>query len=153
MDTRNSFPNANQATGTHRYRDRPLVERIDLARAERPVPFNLPGSELSVGDFAALEGRWIDRALAEAAFLRRVDSFTGSQLVGRRGGDYAGIVIPYFAPASQQVREYRLRRDHPDLEAGPDGVLKVRQKYLSPPGRGNMLYLSPDCEEVRHDAG
>jgi predicted P-loop ATPase len=149
LDALNSFPNSNQANDGNRYRERPLVERIDLARAERATPFNLPGSELSLGDFAALEGRWIDRSLAEAAFLRRVDSFTGSQLVGRRGGDYSGIAIPYFAPGSQQVREYRLRRDHPDLESGPDGALKVRQKYLSPPGRGNMLYLPPDCEE--HD--
>jgi hypothetical protein len=35
----------------------------------------------------------------------------------RKGGDYAGIAIPYFAPGSHHVREYRLRRDHPDFEA------------------------------------
>ena len=147
MDAISSFSSSDHRNSKGRYRDRPLVERIDLARSERVVPSSLPGSELSVGDFAALEGRWIDRPLAEAAFLRRVDSFTGSQLVGRRGGDYAGIAIPYFAPASQHVREYRLRRDHPDLESAPDGALKIRQKYLSPPGRGNMLYLAPGCDE------
>ena len=86
-----------------------------------------------------------------AACLRRVDSFTGSQLVGRRGGDYAGIAIPYFSPGRASVREYRLRRDHPDLELDPTGQMKVRQKYLSPPGRGNMLYLPPGAEAALSD--
>jgi hypothetical protein len=39
-----------------------------------------------------------------------------------------------------------LRRDHPDFEAGANGELRVKQKYLSPPGRGNMLYLPPECD-------
>jgi hypothetical protein len=81
-------------------------------------------SELSAVDLAALQARWRDRDLVEAACLRRVDSFTGSQLVGRRGGDYAGIIaIPYFSPGSACVREYRLRRDHPELD--PTGQLKL----------------------------
>jgi hypothetical protein len=41
------------------------------------------------------------------------------------------------------VRDYHLRRDHPDLEYDSGGSLKVKQKYLSPPGRSNMLYLPP----------
>ena len=65
------------------------------------------------------------------------------QVIGRKSGDYAGIIIPYFQPESNQVREYRLRRDHPDLEYDFAGNLKVRQKYLSAPGRSNMLYLPP----------
>jgi hypothetical protein len=90
----------------------------------------------------------VERPLAESAFLRRVDSWTGAQLVGRKGGDYAGIAIPYFAPGDQHIREYRLRRDHPDLEADFSGQLKVKQKYLSPPGRSNMLYLPPGCDNA-----
>jgi len=78
-----------------------------------PAPPDLIGAELSATDFAALDSRWVDRRLAEAAFLRRVDSWTGAQLVGRKGGDYAGIAIPYFASGDRHVREYRLRRDHP----------------------------------------
>lgn len=68
---------------------------------------------------------------------------TGCDIVGRRGGNYAGIVIPYFLPGSDQVREYRLRRDQPDLEYDSASNVKPRQKYLSPPGRSNMLYLVP----------
>jgi len=67
----------------------------------------------------------------------------GREIVGRRGGNYAGIIIPYFLPGSDRVREYRLRRDQPDLEYDSAGNLKPRQKYLSPPGRSNMLYLVP----------
>ena len=104
---------------------------------------NLIGSGLTDADYAALESRWIDRGLAARAQLRRVDSLTGAEVIGRKGGDYAGILIPYFHPESNQVREYRLRRDHPDLEYDFAGNLKVRQKYLSAPGRSNMLYLPP----------
>jgi len=90
-----------------------------------------------------LEARWIDSALAVQAGLRRVDSLTGAEIVGRKSGNYAGIVIPYFHPGTDQLREYRLRRDHPDLEYDPAGNLRHRQKYLSPPGRSNMLYVVP----------
>src|SRR5690242_11964880 len=64
-------------------------------------------------------------------------------MVGRKSGNHVGIVIPYFRPGSDHVREYRLRRDHPDLEYDSAGNLKQRQKYLSPPGRSNMLYVVP----------
>jgi len=55
---------------------------------------------LTVQDFADLEARWIDRRLALQVGLRRVDSLTGGEIVGRKGGNYAGIVIPYFHPGS-----------------------------------------------------
>jgi len=94
-------------------------------------------------DYSALEARWIDRSLATRAQLRRVDSMIGGQIVGRRSGNCAGILIPYFRPGSDRVRDYRLRRDQPDLEYDSAGTLKPRRKYLSPPGRSNMLYLVP----------
>jgi len=90
-----------------------------------------------------LAARWIDRVAAEPAQLRRVDSLTGGEIVGRRNGNCAGILIPYFHPGSNRVRDYRLRRDQPDLEYDSAGQLKPRQKYLSPPGRSNMLYVVP----------
>lgn len=110
-------------------------------------PSELVGTALTEADFAGLEARWIDGRVAEVARLRRVDSFTGAELVGRRGGNFAGLAIPYFAPGSHTVREYRLRRDRPDLEADVSGQLKPKQKYVSPPGRGNMLYLVPGSSE------
>lgn len=106
----------------------------------------LVGSKLALYDYAALEARWIDHALADRAKLRRVDAWTGAEVVGRKSGNCAGILIPYFHPGSDHVREYRLRRDQPDLEYDSAGNLKPRAKYLSPPGRANMLYLMPGIE-------
>src|SRR5438045_1517999 len=68
-------------------------------------------------------------------FRSRVDSLTGGEMVGRKGGDYSGIAIPYFHPGAERVRDYRLRRDHPDMEYDGGGSFKVKQKYLSPPDR------------------
>lgn len=129
--------------GKNGYHDLQFLQIGDLELQSTVVRHDLIGCALNAADFVSLESRWIDKQSAESAFLRRVDSFTGSQLVGRKTGDYSGIAIPYFAPGSSHVREYRLRRDHPDLEADPSGELKTKQKYLSPPGRGNMLYLAP----------
>jgi predicted P-loop ATPase len=69
-------------------------------------------------------------------------------VIGRKGGNYAGIVIPYWHPGSDRVRDYRLRRDQPDLEHDCAGNFKPRHKYLSPPGRSNMLYLPPGVDQV-----
>ena len=135
-----------EGNGKYRHFQPGIVSGGELPPIDLPPPPNLTGEELSATDFAALASRWVDQPMAESAFLRRVDSWTGGQLVGRKGGDYAGIAIPYFAPGDRHVREYRLRRDHPDLEADSSGRLKVRQKYLSPPGRNNMLYLPPGCD-------
>ena len=109
----------------------------------------LAGSELAASDFTALEARWIDGPLALAAQLRRVDSLTGAELVGRKSGNHAGVAIPYFFPGTSEVREYRLRRDHPDMEIDSKGQVKPKQKYLSPPGRGNMLYFAPGVTDAQ----
>src|SRR5215471_655345 len=118
----------------------PFGGECDQPRVTAEKPF---GSGLTAADYAALEARWIDRSLADLAGVRRVDSLTGGEIVGRKSGNYAGIIIPYFRPGEDHVREYRLRRDQPDLEYDSAGNLKLRQRYLSPPGRSNMLYFSP----------
>jgi hypothetical protein len=82
------------------------------------APFGFPpysgsrsiGHDLTPADLRTLDTRWIDPGLARCAGLRRVDSLTGAELVGRKGGDYSGIAIPYFHPGSERVRDYRLRR-------------------------------------------
>src|SRR3989442_1156949 len=101
------------------------------------------GKTLADADYANLAGRWIDRELAEAASIRRVNSDTGRSLVGRRDhASYEGLAIPYFLPGESRIREWRLRRDHPDIEY-KDGKPRERGKYLSPPGRKNMIYFVP----------
>jgi putative DNA primase/helicase len=105
-----------------------------------------PGSALRPSDLDHLSRSGIDAALAERALLRRVDSATGADIVCRKGtGDYSGIAIPYMCPRTNRVRDYRLRRDNPEMEWS-NGVLKPRDKYLAPPGRGNMFYFVPGTE-------
>jgi hypothetical protein len=130
------------ALGAHTY-----VGREQSRESIQSQGADLIGSSLTDADYAALERRWIDRGLAARAQLRRVNSLTGAEVIGRKSGDYAGLVIPYFHPESNRVRDYRLRRDHPDLEYDFAGNLKVRQKYLSAPGRSNMLYLPPGVSQ------
>jgi putative DNA primase/helicase len=98
---------------------------------------NAAGGPLTSNDLVALESRWIDRDTAKRQLLRRVDAIDGSALVGRNGtGNYAGMVIPNVWPGQDRIREYRLRRDHPEFENG-----KPKAKYVAPPGRGNLLYF------------
>ncbi|MBZ5604693.1 MAG: DUF3854 domain-containing protein [Acidobacteriia bacterium] len=113
------------------------------------MPTTIPetGSTLTDGDYANLARRWIDMQLAEAAGVRRVDSATGRLLVGRHDhASYEGLAIPYFLPGESRVREWRLRRDHPDIEY-KDGKPKEWGKYLSPPGRKNMIYFVPGTSQ------
>jgi putative DNA primase/helicase len=101
------------------------------------------GKALTEADYRSLDQRWINGALADLAGICRVDSDTGCLLVGRRDhASYGGLAIPYCLPGALRVREWRLRRDHPDIEC-IHGKHKERGKYLSPPGRKNMIYFVP----------
>jgi hypothetical protein len=103
-----------------------------------------PGGSLTEFDFRILEACWITRELAEQALLRRVTSVEGASIVGRNEhSNYVGILFPYLLPGQDQVREYRLRRDQPDFEYDGSGQLREKAKYLSLPGRGNLLYFVP----------
>jgi putative DNA primase/helicase len=98
---------------------------------------NLRGDPLTSRDLAALGKRWIDRTTAQRQYLRRVNSLEGAEAIGKNGaGDYSGVLIANIWPGSDYIREYRLRRDHPDIENGKP------KKYLAPPGRGNLLYFA-----------
>ncbi|MFL6448692.1 MAG: AAA family ATPase [Bryobacteraceae bacterium] len=108
-------------------------------------PVKVLGDPLLPSDIEQLARTGISPETAEGAFLRRVDSDTGASFVGRRAGsgDYSGIVFPYIWPGEQHVREYRLRRDHPEMEQDKDGHLKPTAKYLGPPDRPPKLYIPP----------
>lgn len=99
---------------------------------------------LTEADLKLLSASFISPDLTCSAGIFRVDSSDGAELVGRNGNaDYSGIIFPYTLPGVSSIREYRLRRDNPDLEQDSDGKIKQRRKYLSPPGRGNLLYFVP----------
>lgn len=100
--------------------------------------------KLTARDLTALEHSFITPELARQAGLFRVTSPDGATLIRRNeSGDYAGIVFPYMWPGEGAPREYRLRRDHPNLERRPDGSVKEKAKYLSAPGRANLFYIPP----------
>jgi hypothetical protein len=60
------------------------------------------GSHLTEADYQGLAACWIPHALADAARLRRVDSYTGREMFTRKSGDYGGIIIPYAPPAENR---------------------------------------------------
>ncbi|MDQ3713825.1 MAG: DUF3854 domain-containing protein [Acidobacteriota bacterium] len=105
---------------------------------------------LTETDYSNLRSSFITPEIAAAAKLRRVSDAEGAETTGRprkAGTNYVGIVFPYFLPPNYDCpREYRLRRDCPDYEQKPDGTLKEKGKYLSPPGARNMLYFPPDVQ-------
>jgi Domain of unknown function (DUF3854) len=102
------------------------------------------GGPLTQGDLEMLERSWITRELADLAMLRRVGAVEGREIVGQKGSrDCSGILIPYYWPGDPSPINYRIRRDHPDLVQGKDGVPKQDRKYLGSPGTGNRLYLPP----------
>jgi hypothetical protein len=105
---------------------------------------NLPGGPLTESDYSKLESSWITRDLADRALLRRVTSGEGAVLMGRTPyQNYEGVVFPYVWPGESHVRAFRLRRDRPPIEYDAAGQPKERDKYLSAPGQGNLLYLMP----------
>ena len=109
-----------------------------------PSWYSLDLLPLSLNDLAWLEKSYINPELAAEAQLCRVDSVTGAEIVGRQqkaGVDYSGIIFPYRWPGQARPGEFRLRRDHPDLERTADGKTKEKAKYLSPPGRSNLIYF------------
>lgn len=79
---------------------------------------------LSSVDLAKLQSSFISEPFARKMRLFRVSSQEGAALVGQKGrGDFSGIAFPYFLPDSQSPREYRLRRDNPELEYKEDGAV------------------------------
>lgn len=102
------------------------------------------GGPLVEADYTKLERSWIPRELANQALLRRVTSPEGSSIVGRKdNGSYAGMIFPYVWPGEDRVREYRLRRDRPEIQFDTENRPHEKNKYLAPPGRGNFLYYVP----------
>lgn len=107
----------------------------------------LKGTKLGKRDLAWLEKSWIPADLAQRAGLRRLDRATAADILGQKPSvDCAGIGFPYIWPGTAEIREWRVRRDNPEIEVTAEGKKKERRKYLTPPGRGSMLYFSPDVE-------
>lgn len=93
--------------------------------------------KLTQADYDLLERCYITPEYADAAGLWRADSLEGRERIGRNGGgDFAGIVFPYFDVVARAVVGERLRLDHPPV----DSRGKPEHKYLQPPGQRNRFY-------------
>src|SRR5262249_33601478 len=103
----------------------------DGSSAMTPPSLATWGDPLREAAYQNLAVRRISRELADRACVRRVDSLTGREMFGRKRGDAAGVIIPNIAPWNpEQIREYRIRVDNPDLERKSDGSLRETNKYL-----------------------
>jgi hypothetical protein len=112
-----------------------------------PIPDLVPppyGRPLTEEDYSVLLCSWIRGEDADRAMLRRVDDIEGREIIGQKGKrNCAGTLIPYYWPGDVSPVNYRVRRDHPDMVRGKDGVVKPNRKYLGAPGGGNHLYIPP----------
>ena len=102
------------------------------------------GTSLTDDDYRMLEASWIPRDLADAALLRRVQSFEGREIIGQKGNrDCAGILIASYWPGDASAFNHSIRRDNPEWTTGKDGKPKPQGKYLGPPKGANRLYIPP----------
>ena len=76
-----------------------FVSTEDIGHGTPAGPSGSVGSDLTASDYARLESRWIDHASADRAGLSRVDSLTGGEIIGRKFGNYAGILTRTITPA------------------------------------------------------
>ena len=105
------------------------------------------GGPLTQADYAKLLKSWVTPDFADQAMVRRVTSDEGAAILGRRDdGSYAGTIFSYMWPGENRIREYWLRRDCPEIEYDSEGKPRERNKYLGPPGRGNLLYITPSTQ-------
>ena len=97
------------------------------------APSHLVGVLPGPDDVRKLEESWLTAKIVEQAGIRRVADSEARELVGRnrQAGEYQGLAFPYFVPGEDYVREYRIRRDHPDLEY-KEGKARQRAKYIAP---------------------
>jgi Domain of unknown function (DUF3854) len=114
------------------------------------VPIGTPmivGSPLRPADLAQFERLSIPKELLESAGVCRVTDKEARDVLGvNRPGDMSGVLFPGLHPETGQTRNYRVRRDQPEMENG-----KPKNKYMSsvdPP----TLYFPPGCGAQLMDA-
>jgi hypothetical protein len=107
-------------------------------------------NNLTPPDYENFANSFITPEIVEEAKICRVTNLEGAEIVGRKPNantDYAGVSFPYFLPEQTSPRERRLRLDNPEFELKPNGTMKEKAKYLSPPGCGGMIYFPPNCAD------
>lgn len=106
-------------------------------------------NSLTSADIETFARLGVPTELLGAARIERVtDHEAREQLgIGRKAGDYAGIVFAYLNPIDGHLFNRRLRRDNPEVENG-----KPKNKYISCYGTRRDLYFPPNSAELLKDA-
>src|SRR5262249_48128328 len=97
------------------------------------------GGALRASDRDGFARFGIDGSLLDASGVCRVTHQQAEGTIGIRhhGANLEGIAFPYFDPRNGELRSWRVRRDHPEVENG-----RPVAKYVSPPER-HRLYFVP----------
>jgi hypothetical protein len=102
---------------------------------------------LTTEDLARHQALGIPPSLLEQAGVERVtDAEARTLLTSRHPGNLAGVAYPYPDPATGRPLTCRIRRDHPEMEAG-----KPRDKYLAAFGDSKHLFFPPGAGELLAD--
>ena len=106
-------------------------------------------SSLAPADLAMFASLGVEQELIAAARIRRVTHEQARRDVGirYRSQQLAGLAYPYLDPVTGAVRTYRLRRDHPEVDAASGRAIA---KYVSPSGRP-ALYFPPGASALLSD--
>ena len=122
--------------------------------SETQTGFILPPEfNLNTADIEKYRDKFITDEMLRREGRRRVSDLVANEILNplnnygfrRRHTDLSGIVYiyqPFFLPESpNNPRQYRIRRDNPELEE-KKGEVKEKVKYLSAPGAFNMFYVA-----------
>ena len=112
----------------------------------------LAGTEPTAEDVVGLcASSWLTPEIIESAQIRRFDEEVSREYLGITGQHseaFEGLAFPYFDP-NGQLRDYRVRRFSPTIERRADGSNKEKRKYMTAPGKANMLYFPPGIDSKR----
>ena len=104
-------------------------------------------TNLKKSDYDQFSALRIPRDVLDAARVQRVSDAQARSDFGITGsGRMDGIIYPYYLPDGNGRATCRLRRDHPEIEAG-----KPNRKYVAPFGDMRHLYFAPGAMELLQD--
>lgn len=100
---------------------------------------------LTENDYQYFAENFCSREFVESFDIFRADDEQAAEMVGRSRNAYTpvdSVVFPHF-DTNGNIVEYCLKPDKPET----DGAGKPKYKYLFPPGRGKILYFSPNADK------
>jgi hypothetical protein len=105
-----------------------------------------PLTEKDYRDFAE---SFCSREFVDLFGIFRADDEQAAQMLGRKRNAYTpweSVVFPHY-DTNGNVVECCCKPDKPETEKQPDGTERAKYKYLFPPGRGGILYFSPNADK------